>query len=287
MQAFKSVITPEQTNELLNSSNLIIIDCRYELSTPDKGKEDFQHSHIPGAIYAHLKYDLAGPVVPERTGRHPLPDIDELSKKFSSWGIGKDTQVIAYDESTGAMVAARVWWLLKYLGHDNVAVLNGGFENWTKQGYPTTAEIITPKPAIFTPEVNPQMLVTSNDVEAVLNNNNYLIIDSRAEERYLGEFEPIDPIAGRIPGAVNRFHANNNDDDGKYKNSSLLKEEFTELINNIPADKTIFYCGSGVTGAQNVLAYYYAGLGLPKLYAGSWSEWITDPNRPILGKEKE
>lgn len=286
MKSFTSIISPKKLAALLDTENIVIIDCRYDLFDPKKGKRDFEHSHIPGAHYADLKYDLAGPVISGKTGRHPLPNILELSEKCSDWGITNEAQVVAYDANTGAM-AARLWWLLKWLGHDKVAVLNGGFANWVMQKLPTTPEISESKPGHFIPNINPHMLITLEEIEQLLGNDQFVIIDSRAEERYRGEEEPIDAISGHIPGAKNRFHKYNNDEKGCYKPGTLLKAEFSKIIKDTPADQTIFYCGSGVTGAQNVLAYYHAGLGLPKLYAGSWSEWITDPNRPIETIERK
>lgn len=286
MQEYKTLISTEQTFHLLNNPNIAIIDCRYNLFDPNKGKAEYQTSHIPGAIYAHLKYDLAGPVIPGNTGRHPLPDIDAFSKKLSLWGIGPETQVIAYDDINLA-IAARVWWLLKWLGHDNVAVLDGGFEKWVNENLPTTDEIPTTQPNKFVPHPQKDMLVTSKEMEQLIKGKEFLIIDSRAEERYRGITEPIDPVAGHIPGAINYFYKENNLPNGEFKPSDTLSKDFKKITNGYPAENTIFYCGSGVTGAHNILAYYHVGLGLPKLYAGSWSEWITDLKRPITTKERE
>jgi thiosulfate/3-mercaptopyruvate sulfurtransferase len=283
---FQSLISADQAVDLLGNADIAIIDCRYDLFDSKKGQQDYQKAHLPGALYAHLKYDLAGPVIPGSTGRHPLPDIAEFTKKLSAWGIDSNSQVIAYDDNSGAM-AARLWWLLKWLGHDKVAVLDGGFDHWFENNHPVTDQISQPTPKNFTPNLQNQMLVSSKEMKELIHTNEFLVIDSRAEERYLGITEPIDPVAGHIPGAANRFHKHNVNEKGVFKPKAHLEKEFNKLVNHKPADKVIFYCGSGVTGANNVLAFFHSGSGLAKLYAGSWSEWITDPNRPIeLGERK-
>jgi thiosulfate/3-mercaptopyruvate sulfurtransferase len=200
--------------------------------------------------------------------------------------VDEDVQVIAYDTDNGAM-AARLWWLLKWLGHENAAVLDGGFKYWMEQKFPVTDILPKPRPKEFKPKLQNELLVTSNEMERYIQHPGYCIVDSRSEERYLGITEPIDPIAGHIPNAVNRFYMHNLSENKQFKSRDLLYRELTKTTNNSPPERAIYYCGSGVTGAHNVLAHYHAGLGMPKLYAGSWSEWIADPVRPIISKATE
>jgi len=286
LEKYRSLISAEQTKNLLDSANIAIIDCRYDLFDQEKGKTDYLSAHIPGAYYAHLKHDLAGPIQPGITGRHPLPDVSNFSKKLSSWGIDEHVQVIAYDTDNGAM-AARLWWLLKWLGHENVAVLDGGFEHWKEQKYPVTDVPPKSRHKEFKPRLKNELLVDSKEMENYIQDSGYCIIDSRSEERYMGKTEPIDPIAGHIPTAVNRFYMHNLNENKLFKSRDLLNQELTTSTNKTTSEKVVFYCGSGVTGAHNVLAHYHAGLGMPKLYAGSWSEWIGAPERPITIKIKE
>jgi len=283
---YRTIISAEEVLPLLGKQSLVFVDCRYNLQDHEKGKQDYLLDHIPGAVYAHLKYDLAGPVVSGKTSRHPLPDIQIFSGKLSDWGIDSSIQVVAYDDNNGSM-AARLWWLLKWLGHDKVAGLDGGYDCWKKNGFPVSTNIPSPEQKTFVPHPHSEMLVNSKEVLQNISSKTKILIDSRDEERYRGAIEPIDPIAGHIPGAENHFYMHNVDTSGKFKPPSVLKNQFLPLAGNFAPEDVIFYCGSGVTGAHNVLAYYHAGLGLPKLYAGSWSEWITKPDHPISSKERE
>jgi thiosulfate/3-mercaptopyruvate sulfurtransferase len=254
------------------------------LDDTEKGRLDYQDSHIPGAIYAHVDEDLSSPVVPGTTGRHPLPEVDAFAKKLGSWGVGPETQVVAYDDR-GGMIAARLWWLLHWLGHETVALLDGGFPAWVAAGHSTTKEIPEPEPLVFVPKPRPEMVVTADDILLHFGDPGYLLIDSRAPERYRGEEEPIDPVAGRIPGAVNYPFETNIDPEAHMHLKQVLRGRFDSLFSGIPTERVTFYCGSGVTAAHNILAVAHAGLGMTRLYAGSWSEWITDPERPIAKGE--
>jgi thiosulfate/3-mercaptopyruvate sulfurtransferase len=260
--------------------NWVIVDCHYLLNDPDAGRRAYQRGHIPGAIYAHLDEDLTGPIIPGKTSRHPLPDIDTFTNTLSRWAITEDTQVIAYDNRGGG-IAVRLWWMLKWLGHDAAAVLDGSFTHWKKAGFPVTDEITTPKPKTFKPKPHPEMIATLNEIETIRQHPNKLLVDSRAQERYRGETEPLDPVAGHIPGAVNRYYMDNLDEEGKMKTVSELKEIFSALIGETQPGNVIFYCGSGVTSAHNILAMAHAGLGMAKIYPGSWSEWVIDPDHII------
>lgn len=277
--SFDSLINAKQLFRNLNNPDWVIIDCHFELDAPDAGWEAYQKYHIPGAIYAHLDHDLAGPIIPGKTGRHPLPEIEAFSKTLSHWGIDESVQVVVYDNRGGGF-AARLWWMLKWLGHNQVALLDGGLANWKESGYPLEAPITEQTPRNFQPAPQPQMVANLPEIQENLYQQ-YMLVDSRAPERYLGEAEPIDPVAGHIPGAINADYMDNLDQNQFFLDKEILTEKFSRLVGDKPAEKVVFYCGSGVTSAHNVLAMYHAGLGLAKLYPGSWSEWIADPNRPI------
>ena len=261
--------------------NWKIIDCRFWLEDTLKGQQDYSNSHIPGSIYADLDKDLSGKIVPGQTGRHPLPEIDSFSALLGSWGINNQTQVVAYDDR-GGMIAGRLWWLLRWLGHEKIAVLDGGFTKWIEEAYPVSDEITKMINKTFKPNINSKLINTHDEILRQFGDPGYLLVDSRAPERYRGEIEPIDPIAGRIPGAKNYFWKNNLDPEGCFYSKDVLRGRFSSFIGNIPPQNVTFYCGSGVTSALNVLAMFHAGLGMPKLYVGSWSHWISDSERPIL-----
>lgn len=275
--AFDSIIDIDQLNEHLQDSDWVMVDCRFDLANPQYGEQAYSAGHIPGAVFADINHQLSGPVVPGKTGRHPLPEIDSISQIFSTWGIDRNVQVVAYDDA-GGKFAARLWWLLHWLGHSKAAILNGGVKRWQSSGLPLETDQISRKPRTFIPHPNPQMIEDLSHLDTL---ENLLIVDSRAPERYAGKTEPIDPIAGRIPGARNRFFQNNLQSNDEFLPLDVLRNQFLELKDNTPINKIVFYCGSGITGSHNVLAMYTAGLGMAKLYPGSWSEWITDPSRPI------
>jgi thiosulfate/3-mercaptopyruvate sulfurtransferase len=264
----------------LKNQDWVVVDCRFWLEDTERGRLDYLESHIPGSFYAHLEEDLSGPVIPGVTGRHPLPDIGDLVKRFNTWGIGNQTQVVVYDDR-GGMIAVRLWWMLKWLGHDNVAVLDGGIPAWISKGNSVSAEIPIATPKYFNPGPKPNLLVTAEDILRNFGDPGYLVVDSRAPERYRGENEPIDPVAGRIPGAVNYFWGENLSSDGHFRAKDVLRGRFSTLFSSVPANHVTFYCGSGVTSAHNILAVNHSGLGFAKLYIGSWSHWITDPERPV------
>ena len=255
----------------MNDSNIIIVDCRFSLADPHKGKKEYLESHIPGAVYFDLENDLSAPVM-EHGGRHPLPDMEELIRKLENAGINECKSVIAYDHGEGAY-AARFWWLLKYLGHKNVLVLNGGYKQWLEACYPVTADIPVFETVKFHVELNPDILATTNEVEEVVQNRlkDWILIDSREEKRYLGLEEPIDKKAGHIPGALNKPWM-----DGLHSYQYKSVEEQRQRFSNIDVkSQIIVYCGSGVTAAPNFLALKEAGYEKVKLYVGSFSDWIS------------
>ena len=259
----------------------VFVDCRFDIRDPARGRKDYNAAHIPGAVYADLDHDLSGHIVAGRTGRHPLPEPESIVKAFSGWGIGPRTQVIAYDESTGAMAAARLWWLLKWTGHDAVAVLDGGLMAWTKAGLSCGTGAESRPGSRFDAAFRPEMAVDVLQVFSALKDPGWIVLDARAADRYRGENETVDPVAGHIPGAVSAPYGSAIGLDGLLKPVSELSRLYASAMGGRDAGHTIVYCGSGVTAAHTVLGCAHAGLGLPLLYAGSWSEWITDKSRPV------
>ena len=252
----------------------VIVDCRFSLGDAGSGRRAYLDSHIPGAVYAHLEEDLSGPVIQGKTGRHPLPTVDRLRRLFSAWGIGSGVQVVAYDDMSGA-IAARLWWMLRWLSHDAVAVLDGGWPAWLEAGYPVDSEKPEPVWRSFEATQRPEMLAGAGFVEDIRLSRDYRLIDSRSPERYRGEQEPIDPVAGHIEGAVNAPHQETVRADGRWLDPRELRQRFEKILDGVEPEHAVFYCGSGVTACRNLLALSHSGLGEGKLYAGSWSEWIA------------
>lgn len=270
---YRTLISTEDLNAHRAQSDWRVVDCRFELSRPDAGEVAWRESHISGSVYAHLERDLSGRIDPT-TGRHPLPDPALLAEKLGEWGIDGETQVVACDASGGALAAARLWWLLRWLGHERVAVLDGGWQAWLAGGFEIDDEIPAPQPVKFPRR---PALVEALDVRTVNDNAGLQLIDARGAQRFRGEVEPIDPVAGHIPGAVNHPFSENLDANGKFLAPEMLRERFRHVV----AENAVHYCGSGVTSCHNLLAMEHAGLSGSRLYAGSWSEWIRDPARPV------
>ncbi len=277
--SYTTLIPAEKLNQHLDDRNWIIFDCRFSLADADAGASAYRKGHIPHARYAHLNNDLSSAVT-DQTGRHPLPDFSLLEKKMSLWGVSNQCQVIAYDDAGGAF-AGRLWWLLRCLGHENVAVLDGGIKQWRQLGYALTTALPTVKPAIFKATLNKTYWLHSAQVRDQLAAKTIKLIDARTPERYRGEQEPIDPVAGHVPGALNRPFQLNLDKRGLFLSSEELRRQFKQLLADTPPEKTVHMCGSGVTACHNVLAMEHAGLSGSKLYPGSWSEWIRDRNRGV------
>jgi thiosulfate/3-mercaptopyruvate sulfurtransferase len=278
---YQTLINAAELVQKLAAPDWAIIDCRFSLDAPERGHQDYLQAHIPGAIYAHLNEDLSGDIVPGKTGRHPLPAPETFARVVSNWGIDAQVQVVAYDANGGSMAAARLWWMLRWMGHEAVAVLDGGWQHWQQAGYPVATGMERRAARPFTPQVRSEFVVTADDVLARLHDPNFCLVDVRSRERYRGEQEPIDPVAGHIPGAINAPFAETLDAAGSFLPPEALRTYFQRLLRNTPPERAIFSCGSGVTSAHTLLALAHAGLGDGRLYAGSWSEWITDPNRPI------
>lgn len=256
-----------------------VFDCRHDLKNPGYGRQAYARGHIPGALFLHLDDDLSG--TPNgRNGRHPLPDAAAFARRMSACGVDAMSQVVAYDNE-GGIFAARLWWLLRWLGHGRVAVLDGGLAGWRRSGRPLQEQVPAVTARNFTP--NPRdMAVDVGQVLANLGSRRLLVVDARSAERFRGENETLDPVGGHIPGAVNRFYFENLDDDGCFfKPAAKLRAEFDALLAGRPATQVVQQCGSGVTACHNLLAMELAGLSGSKLYPGSWSEWCADPSRPV------
>lgn len=273
-------ISTSELNERLGDPGWVIVDCRFSLTDPDLGFRDYRTAHVPGAVYADLAKDLSGPVT-GKTGRHPLPDLWEFVEKLSRWGIDSDKTVVPLDESDGSLAAGRLWWMLRYLGHDRAAVLDGGHAKWAREGRPLRRGVEHGMPTRFEPRIRKDMLASVEAVDRLRQSPDHLIIDSRSPERFRGEVEPLDPVAGHIPGAVNRFHRVNTHPDGTIRSAEALRAEFNDLLGRVPPENAVLYCGSGVTSVANLLAMEQAGLPGARLYVGSWSEWCSDPMRPV------
>lgn len=276
---FDTILSVKESSKYLNDPDWGFIDCRFYLQEPDQGYQDYLEGHIPGAVYAHLDRDLSGAVIAGKTGRHPLPDIQDIAEKLSTWGIDRQTQVVAYDNLGGAL-SARLWWVMHWLGHDRVAVLDGGWGAWIESGNSQETQESPRARAQFMPELHPDLAVDTHFVEKIRMDPEYLLVDARSPERYWALEENIDPVAGHIPGAVSAPFSENLDEEGYFLPDEILADRFRNLLGNHPPERTVVYCGSGVTSIHNIIAMLKAGFDMPKLYVGSWSEWITDPARP-------
>ncbi len=277
---FSTIIDVDTLARAVDNPNWVIVDCRFSLNDPARGRNDYLQSHIPNAQYAHLDEDLSGEIIPGETGRHPLPKIEDIAEKFSQWGIDHTVQVVAYDDANGG-VAARLWWLLRWLGHDAVAVLNGGWQAWQAANLPVDSAMPQRSRKNFRPHVRHSWTVDAAWVKKAINHDKYCLIDAREPQRYAGVFEPIDPVAGHIPGAINLPYLQNVDEAGRFKSVEELQIRFTEAIRRRKMENVAVYCGSGVTACHNLLAMVYAGFPIARLYPGSWSEWITNPDHPV------
>ncbi|KAA3645549.1 MAG: sulfurtransferase [Chloroflexi bacterium] len=282
---FETLISVNELQTQSGNKEWVIVDCRFSLDDTEYGRKAYLQAHIPGAVYAHLDEDLSGQIIPGKTSRHPLPSIDEFVDKLSNWGIDENVQVVVYDDLSGAY-AARLWWMLRWLGHNAVAVLDGGWAAWQAAKFDTVSGEEGNQPRTFSPSLQDELAADADKVLGVLLDPNYVVVDSRGPERYRGDEEPIDPVAGHIPGAVNLPYAGNVNETG-FKTPDELRGRFASLLEKHAAENLIFYCGSGVTAAHNALAVLHAGLGEAKIYPGSWSEWITDDSRPIKTGEED
>lgn len=276
---YSTLISASELAAHLDDVAWVICDCRHDLADIEAGRRAYAELHIPGARFVHLDEDLSAPKT-GRNGRHPLPDPERFARRAGELGIGNRSQVVAYDAS-GGYYAARMWWLLRWAGHDAVAVLDGGWDAWRKASHPVTDQMPAIKAARFTMRRRSDMTHDAGYIAANLAEPGLFLLDARSADRFRGENETLDPVAGHIPGASNRFFRNNLETDGCFKPAAALREEFDELLENrIPAS-VAHYCGSGVTACHNLLAMEIAGLSGSRLYPGSWSEWVADRSRPV------
>jgi len=276
---FTTLITPAELAARLADPASVVVDVRHDLARPERwGEDQYRTGHLPGARFAHIDRDLSAPKT-GRNGRHPLPSPDDAAALFGRLGIAPGTQVVAYDQGSG-MFAARLWWMLRWLGHDAVAVLDGGFERWTREGRTVSTDAPPPSHAAFAPG-RTRPTASAAEIGGALAGGTLTLVDARVPERYRGDVEPLDPIAGHIPGARNRPYVENVNPDATFKPADTLRREFAALLGTTPLDRVVHYCGSGVTGCHNVLAMEIAGLPGTRLYPGSWSEWCADPARPV------
>lgn len=266
----------------------VLIDCSFDLADPAAGRAAYHQSHLPGAFYLHLDNELSGEKT-GRNGRHPLPDPDALTARLRALGVNDDTQVVVYD-AQGGMYAARAWWLLRWIGHEAVAVLDGGKQAWVAAGLPLESGT-TPEPEAhaggnLTRRPSLAGTVDADTLMANLQSPSLLVVDARAPDRFRGENETLDPVGGHIPGAVNRCFKDNLQPDGRFKPAEALRGEFGGVLGATPAERAVMQCGSGVTACHNLLALEVAGLSGAALYPGSWSEWCADPARPVATGER-
>jgi len=277
---YTTLVDPGDLAVHLADPDWVAVDCRFTLTEPARGEAAYRAGHLPGAVYAHLDHDLSGPVVPGLTGRHPLPEVAAITETLGGWGIAEGVQVVAYDDAGGA-IAARLWWLLRWLGHDAAAVLDGGWPAWGAAGLPVQAGRETRPGRTFVPRRRPEMVVDAQAVERLRADPAWRLLDARAADRYRGENETLDPAAGHIPGALSAPFAANLGPEGRFHRPDTLRAHYAAILGEVPPEQAVAYCGSGVTAALDLLALAHAGLDGARLYAGSWSEWITDPARPI------
>lgn len=282
MKTFTTFIDPVELGKLLGHKNLVIIDCRFDLLNPAWGHQDYLKNHIPNAIYADLDKDLSGRNT-EETGRHPLPEPEKFIKTCSNWGIDENAQVVVYDTTSGSF-ASRLWWMLKYFGHLNVAILDGGFSAWLDSGFSQESGSVHHQPSNFNGSPDRKLLKTTSEMETIIFQPDFTIIDARSRERYLGLEEPLDKVAGHIPNAINFFHQNNLDTNGKLLPIKELQQKYNELLEGKNDTSKVVYCGSGVTSCLNFAVMQHIGIKPLHLYLGSWSEWIRNVNHPIISE---
>lgn len=279
---YTTLVSAQTLEQNLDNPDWVIFDCRCSLTDHEAGERAYQDGHIPNALFCNLESDLSSPVT-DLSGRHPLPDFEELIQKLGDWGVDQNSQIVVYDDAGGAF-AVRMWWQLQTFGHQNIALLDGGITHWTKENKSLSQEIPALQAKPFNPNSDQSRWLNSDQILQNLQDKTYTLIDARTPERYRGEAEPIDKVAGRIPDSVNRPLQLNLDENGLFLSKDVLKDQLEELFkkNGIESpDKVVHFCGSGVTACHNLLAMEIAGFKGSKLYPGSWSEWISDSHRPI------
>ncbi|MGE3274996.1 MAG: sulfurtransferase [Vicinamibacterales bacterium] len=275
---YTTLISPDLLAKHLDDPDWVVIDCRFDLTAPPRGEEAYAAGHVPGARYAHLDRDLSAPMT-GTNGRHPLPSPGAAAATFGRLGIRPGTQVVAYDGDTG-MFAVRLWWMLRWLGHDAVAVLDGGFAAWTAAALPTRSGAETWAPAEFVAAPREEWCLSADQVARTLGDPAITLVDARTNDRYRGIGETLDPVGGHIPGAVNHWFGRNLTEQKTFKSPDALRAEWAQTLAGTPPTSVVMYCGSGVTACHNLLALEHAGLEGARIYPGSWSEWCSNPDRP-------
>ena len=276
--SFTTLIEPAELARHLGDPRWVIVDCRFDLANPNAGREQFRSGHIPGARYAHLNEDLSGPITPH-SGRHPLPRPEEFARRLGAWGIDARSQVVAYDDAAGA-IAARLWWMLRWVGHEAAAVVNGGLKAWLAAGLPLDVEEPRVTPATYVARPRPEEALTVDEVVSALADRSIVLVDARSADRFAGQNETIDPVAGHVPGARSHPFMSNLDAERRFLPAHVLRERWSKTLGTASADRVVTMCGSGVTACHHLLALQVAGLAGARLYPGSWSEWIRDDTRP-------
>ena len=275
----KILVTTQELARHLGDPQWIVFDVRHDLTDLEKGRRAYAAAHIPGAYFLHTDEDLSG-AKDGTNGRHPLPDAQAFVRKLNECGVTPQTQVVPYDDAGGSF-AVRLWWMLRWLGHERVAVLDGGFPLWQKEGRPIEDRAPPARKGSFVARPDLGASVDAHHVERMRSDSGVKLIDARAPERYSGRTEPLDPVAGHIPGAVNRFWKSNLRDDGRFKAADELRQEVRAVIGDTNAANVVHMCGSGVTACHNLFAMALAGMPTGRLYPGSWSEWCADRSRPV------
>lgn len=273
------LVTAEELSQHLGDPSWVVIDTRHELADVDKGRRLYAAGHVSGAYFLHVDEDLSGAKT-GANGRHPLPDLEAFAEKINACGVRPDTMVVAYDDLSGNF-AVRLWWMLRWLGHEHVALLDGGFPQWQKEGRPVATDVPPRREGAFVPRPRLGATVDKHFVARLHEDPSITLVDARAPERFKGLQETIDPVAGHIPGAVNRFWKANLVPDGRFKPADVLRRELAEFFEGQSPAQAVHMCGSGVTACHNIFALELAGLPSGRLYPGSWSEWCADRDLPI------
>lgn len=280
---YNTIISAGKLNDIIGDEQVRVFDCRFSLKDPQGGLKCYQQGHLPHAQFADMDTQLSSPMTAS-SGRHPLPSPEDFIKQLRAWGVSNDTQVIAYDDMKGAF-AARLWWMMRWLGHEKVAVLDGGMEKWSEAGYPLTQEAVDFPAGDFSGKANMEWLVDIDTVSRELEAGKMTLIDARAADRFTAKDQQTDPVPGHIPGAKNLPFGGNLTGDGLMKSSTEIRQRFDAIIKENPDREVVNMCGSGVTACHNLLAQAIAGMPPMKIFIGSWSQWIRDPKRPVATGE--
>ncbi|HEX3121923.1 MAG TPA: sulfurtransferase [Rhodanobacteraceae bacterium] len=276
--SFTTLIEPAALGRILGHDDLLVVDCRFDIADPQRGAREYAFAHIPGAVYADLDRDLSD-LWKADLGRHPLPDAEAFCEALGRWGWTPRTQVVAYDAASGANAAARLWWMLRLIGHRDAAVLDGGLPAWNSVAWPLSSDTVRRRCTAVEARFDAEEIVYTDTLQKI--REDVVLLDARAAPRFRGEVEPIDSVAGHVPGARNRPFSDNLTADGRFKSAAALREEFSKLIAPSYPRDVVHMCGSGVTACHNLLAMEHAGLTGSRIYGPSWSGWIADPTRPV------